>query len=85
MRESKSTSAGARRLRDQLAHLGVVPLGLVMNGTTPVEDRAAYGYYAYIGDPRSGRRRRARGGRVRRLAGRRSSRLRRARERGSES
>jgi len=47
MRESKSTIVGARRLRDQLAHLGVVPLGLVMNGAEPVEDRSHYGYYTY--------------------------------------
>ena len=47
LRESKSTSVGARRLRDQLAHLGVTPLGLVMNGTARVESAAHYGYYAY--------------------------------------
>jgi succinoglycan biosynthesis transport protein ExoP len=51
MRESKSTNVGARKLRDQLAHLGVLPLGLVMNGTAPVEDKAAYGYYAYAPAP----------------------------------
>ncbi len=47
MRESKSTSVGARRIRDQLAHLGITPLGIVMNGTPAEEDKAAYGYYAY--------------------------------------
>jgi Mrp family chromosome partitioning ATPase len=47
LRESKSTSVGARRLRDQLAHLGITPLGLVMNGTARVGDAAHYGYYAY--------------------------------------
>jgi succinoglycan biosynthesis transport protein ExoP len=47
MRESKSTTAGAKRLRDQLEHLGVVPLGLVMNGAAPVDDRSHYDYYAY--------------------------------------
>jgi capsular exopolysaccharide synthesis family protein len=51
MREAKSTNVGARKLRDQLAHLGVLPLGLVMNGTAPVEDKAAYGYYAYAPAP----------------------------------
>jgi succinoglycan biosynthesis transport protein ExoP len=47
MREGRSTSVGARRLRDQLTHLGVAPLGIVMNGTPAVENQAAYGYYAY--------------------------------------
>jgi Mrp family chromosome partitioning ATPase len=47
MRESKSTSVGARRIRDQLAHLGITPLGIVMNGTPVAEDRSAYGYHAY--------------------------------------
>jgi capsular exopolysaccharide synthesis family protein len=47
MRESKSTSVDVRRLRDQLEHLGVTPLGLVMNGTAPTEKDAYRGYYAY--------------------------------------
>ena len=47
LRESKSTSVGARRLRDQLAHLGITPLGLVMNGTARVPSAAHYGYYTY--------------------------------------
>jgi capsular exopolysaccharide synthesis family protein len=46
MRESRSTTAGARRLRDQLTHLGVTPLGLVMNGTPPADSSSVYGYYA---------------------------------------
>jgi len=46
MRESKTTKVDARRLRDQLAHLGVAPLGLVMNGSEPVE-RGYDGYYSY--------------------------------------
>lgn len=54
MRESKSTIVGARRLRDQLAHLGVVPLGLVMNGAAPVEERSHYGYYTYEPAPAPG-------------------------------
>ena len=54
MRESKSTIVGVRRLRDQLAHLGVVPLGLVMNGAEPVEDRSHYGYYTYESAPAPG-------------------------------
>jgi succinoglycan biosynthesis transport protein ExoP len=46
-RESKSTSVDVRRLRGQLEHLGVSPLGLVMNGTAPIEKDAYRGYYAY--------------------------------------
>jgi succinoglycan biosynthesis transport protein ExoP len=47
MRESKSTTVGVRRLRDQLAHLGILPLGLVMNGTAAPEEKSSYGYYSY--------------------------------------
>jgi receptor protein-tyrosine kinase len=47
MRESKTTAEGARRLRDQLAHLGVAPLGLVLNRTPPMNLPAYYGYYTY--------------------------------------
>jgi Mrp family chromosome partitioning ATPase len=47
MRESKTTTEGALRLRDQLAHLGVAPLGLVMNRTPPISTPAYYGYYSY--------------------------------------
>ena len=47
MRESKTTTEGAGRLRDQLAHLGVAPLGLVMNRTPPMSTPAYYGYYTY--------------------------------------
>ena len=49
MREAKSTTVDARKLRDQLAHLGVRPLGLVMNGTEPVALRDHYGYLGYAG------------------------------------
>ena len=47
MRESKTTMDGARLLRDQLRHLGVTPLGLVMNRTPPVNMPEYYGYYLY--------------------------------------
>ncbi len=47
MREAKTTISGARRLRDQLAHLGISPLGIVMNGTPPVAMRDHYGYLGY--------------------------------------
>ena len=57
MRESKSTSDGARRLRDQLDHLGVAPLGIVMNATPPVEKDSYRGYYAYEPAPRKAARR----------------------------
>lgn len=46
-RECKSTSVDVRRLRGQLEHLGVTPLGLVMNGTAPIVKDAYRGYYAY--------------------------------------
>jgi len=51
MRQSKSTSAGARRLRDQLAHLGISPLGVVMNGTAPLKGKDTYDYYSYAPAP----------------------------------
>ena len=51
MREAKSTSVGARRLRDQLDHLGIAPLGIVMNGTPPVAQNSYRGYYAYAPAP----------------------------------
>jgi len=54
MREAKSTSAGARKLRDQLAHLGISPLGIVMNGTEPVALRDHYGYLGYAGPGANG-------------------------------
>jgi capsular exopolysaccharide synthesis family protein len=47
VRVSTSTHVGARRLRDQLDHLGVAALGLVMNGTSAAEESAYYGYYTY--------------------------------------
>jgi len=47
VRESKSTTVGTRRLRDELDHLGITPLGLVMNGTARHEGSAYYGYYAH--------------------------------------
>jgi capsular exopolysaccharide synthesis family protein len=47
VRASTSTRAGARKLRDQLNHLGVPALGIVMNGTSIVEDSAYYDYYSY--------------------------------------
>ena len=47
MREAKTTISGARTLRDQLAHLGISPLGIVMNGTPPVAMRDHYGYLGY--------------------------------------
>ncbi len=47
IRESKSTSVGARALRDHLDHLGITPLGLVMNGVPPTENDEYYGYYLY--------------------------------------
>ncbi len=47
MRESKTTSVGTRTLRDQLAHMGISPLGLVMNGTAQTAGAGYHGYYAY--------------------------------------
>lgn len=54
VRESKSTNVGVTRLRDQLANLGVLPLGLVMNGVNSIEDSAYYGYYSYAAANGSG-------------------------------
>jgi capsular exopolysaccharide synthesis family protein len=51
MRESQSTAVGARELRDQLALLGVVPLGLVMNATKRVDVKGYDGYYSYVATP----------------------------------
>ena len=74
MRESKSTSVDVRRLRDQLEHLGVTPLGLVMNGTAPIEKDAYRGYYAYEPPARHAGRRRERPPRWGALAARRRTR-----------
>ncbi|MEA2418301.1 MAG: tyrosine-protein kinase [Thermoleophilaceae bacterium] len=45
--DDRTTTDGARMLRDQLAHLGATPLGLVLNRTSPVNIPAYYGYYSY--------------------------------------
>lgn len=55
MRESKTTTDSAHMLRGQFAHLGVTPLGIVMNRTEPADIPAYYGYYLYTPPPANGR------------------------------
>ena len=44
VREAKTTTVRAMKLRDQLSHLGIVPLGLVVNGAQ-LEADSYYEYY----------------------------------------
>jgi capsular exopolysaccharide synthesis family protein len=48
VREGKSTRTAARHLRRQLDHLGITPMGIVINGAPLYGENAYYyGYYAY--------------------------------------
>jgi len=47
VRIGKSTTTSARHLHKQLDNLGITPLGIVINSTSPREDYGYYGYGAY--------------------------------------
>ena len=48
VREGKTTTTGARHLRKQLDNLQITPLGIIVNGASPVgAGSGAYGYYGY--------------------------------------